>query len=1483
MASTSSSVTASPSTQGWTYDVFLSFRGPDVRKTFIDFLFESLERRGIHTFKDDDRLEKGDCISQSLPNAIRESKFFIAVFSKGYASSKWCLEELATVMECQEKLKEQIVVPIFYHVEPTDVRNQKGSYENSFKELHEKIGKDDEKVRRWKEALNKAGQLKGYHLKNDYNEYEATCAENVAADIHARLNHASLAFEENLVGLESRVNNIGNWLMLDSDDVRFIGICGMGGIGKTTIATAVFNRFSSQFEGACFLADVRQHNVIELQKTLLTKILKVKSGVKISNEVDGMAKIRTRLKEKKVLIVLDDVDDQLEQLERLAGGGHWFGRGSRVIITTRDARVLRSHVVDEKYIYEVETLGEDEAIQLFSLFAFKKEAAPDVKELSGLIVRYAMGLPLVLKVLGSYLCGLKAVYWKNILVKLKDSDSVHTPKDKILRVLMISFDGLDLENQNVFLHIACFLRNWREEVVKDVVDSDLLVLIEKSLISVKNGKIEMHDRIQEMGLHIASKENPRKMVWRLKDANDVFSGAMEHIEGIVLSDDQGPPEKNTFKITLSGMRNLKMLKVGGDIVFSIIDGYLPSSLRWLEIKSYASDSLPGSFKPSKLVGLTLEKSSLKNCRITQKLDKLTLLDLSYSKSLEETPDFDLMPNLMTLYLVGCENLKVVHSSIGKLRELVLLDLSRCNNLEELPSFNQVSCLKDLGLESCSKLKNFPEIEVTMPHLVELKLRKVGIIELPSSIQQLQGLTKLYLDDCEHLVCISNGFCELQNLKVLVINHCTNLKSLPKNLQDLTSLEFLNLNGSCFYSLPKSFNQLPYLQYLDIRNCVNLKKLPKLPKTTCQLYADSCFSYRRHIDELADFPKLQSVAFSFSYKVGRSVYDFADEMCIHFPSHRKTPFSVTYPIKDEDFDKVNVLRIFQYQCYKSNGIAIDLNPGWNCQSFVGFVICFLPKSNVWRLHSHSDIVDVEHCTIIVKLSCKDNTNEVHPTKCVIVKSSDGSESKGSLCFAYIPFSGLWPAKSNSVTPNDFSRFEVNFMGSEATSNGSFMESKAIAGWGFNLLYERSERPASWDDSCEGKEGEDEEMGESLDCDKDVGEYETKESNAGHSVEVAMSEHNDSGLNRTKLWKSTEIVDQVQCRIVSMPECFNTKVARLLYTNSGVGILALSSDGIQKLWKWPNNEQNPTGKATANSAPQHWKPNSGLLMINDVIGVNLEKVIPCIALSNDDSYIVSAAGGKISLFNIITFEVTETITLLSSAPTFLAFDHDDNNLIAIGTEKSSIHIYDRIEKESNELREHQKPITGLAFSTKLKLLVSSDADSQLCSWSTSLWKKKKSVRIQLPTGEVCSGVTHVMFHVDQLHLLVTHETQLAIYDASKMEHINQWIPHGSFSAPISSATYSCNCQLIYASFKDGNIGVFDAHRLRPRCCIAPSAYLSQAVLNRNEGVYAVVIVAHPQEPNQLAFGLTDGSIKVIEPLESGGEWGISRHSQDKIVAE
>ncbi|XP_057494321.1 topless-related protein 3-like isoform X2 [Actinidia eriantha] len=368
--------------------------------------------------------------------------------------------------------------------------------------------------------------------------------------------------------------------------------------------------------------------------------------------------------------------------------------------------------------------------------------------------------------------------------------------------------------------------------------------------------------------------------------------------------------------------------------------------------------------------------------------------------------------------------------------------------------------------------------------------------------------------------------------------------------------------------------------------------------------------------------------------------------------------------------------------------------------------------------------------------------------------------------------------------------------------------------------------------------------------------------------------DDVADKTKPWQLVEITDPAQCRLVAMPESTDAvKVARLLYTNSGVGVLALGSNGTQKLWKWVRSEQNPSGKATATVVPQHWQPNSGLVMTNDVTGVNLEEAVPCIALSKNDSYVMSACGGKVSLFNMMTFKVMTTFMPPPPASTFLAFHPQDNNIIAIGMEDSSIHIYNvRVDEVKSKLKGHQKRVSGLAFSASLNILVSSGADAQLCVWSIDTWEKRKAVPIQLPAGKAPNGDTRVQFHSDQIRLLVCHETQLAIYDASKMDRIRQWVPQDVLPAPISYAAYSCNSQLVYTSFCDGNIGVFDADSLRLRCRIAPSVYLPPAVLNGSQAVYPIVIAAHPQEPNQFATGLTDGSVKVMEPLESEGKWGV-----------
>lgn len=162
------SSSSSSSNYGRSYEVFLSFRGEDTRKTFVGHLFNALIEKGIHTFMDDKELKRGRSISSELMKAIGESKFAVVVFSKNYASSTWCLEELVKILEIHEKF-ELIVVPVFYDVDPSTVRKQNGEYAVFFTKFEAELVDDKDKVIRWREALTKVANISGHDLRNTYN------------------------------------------------------------------------------------------------------------------------------------------------------------------------------------------------------------------------------------------------------------------------------------------------------------------------------------------------------------------------------------------------------------------------------------------------------------------------------------------------------------------------------------------------------------------------------------------------------------------------------------------------------------------------------------------------------------------------------------------------------------------------------------------------------------------------------------------------------------------------------------------------------------------------------------------------------------------------------------------------------------------------------------------------------------------------------------------------------------------------------------------------------------------------------------------------------------------------------------------------------------------------------------------------------------------------------------------------------------------
>ncbi|XP_016649669.1 PREDICTED: TMV resistance protein N-like [Prunus mume] len=807
----SSSSSSSP------YDVFLSFRGEDTRTNFTDHLYKALSDKGIYTFIDRE-LTRGEEISPALVRAIEESRISLIVFSENYASSSWCLDELVEILRCKNS-KKQIVWPIFYKVDPSDVRKQTNSFGDAFKGLIQSKFKDnEEKVVIWRKALRKAANLSGHTFKDG--ESEATFINDVVDGILRQvLRRTYWNVAEHPVGIQSHVLDVKKLLDVGGNGRRIVGIWGTSGIGKTTIAKAIWNAIAHEFQGSCFLENVREGSLVQLQKTLLHKYLGKK--LKIQSVDEGIGVIKERLRHKKILLILDDVDE-LEQLEKLAGDD-WFGEGSRVIITTKNRRLLDNREIE--LIYKVKKLDYNQALELFSWHAFRiSEPRKDCLELAQHAIAFADGLPLALRILGSHLRGIDIPRWQVIL-----DDYEGEPYTHIERILQKSYDALDHCAKEYFLDIACFFKGEKKDYVLQVVPKKFIEeFLDKALITIEWSKIVMHDLLANLGKDIVSKESPndpgqRSRLWFYEDVKQVLteSTGTRIIKGIVVK----LPEPAEIILNPECFRNMVNLQIFINHNASLCGNinYLPNALRFIDWPSCQLQSLPPNFQGNRLVGFNMLGSHIRQLEGFKDLANLTYMNLSGCQFLEKIPDLSGIPNIKYLHLKTCTSLVEVDDSIGFLDKLVKLDLNGCVNLRRFGTRLRLKSLEELLLMGCKRLESFPEIEVEMESLRVLNMDGSGIRELPLSIAHLTGLGSLNLRGCFNLTGL-----ELR------------LFSCWSTLHDLY------LSGNNFVTLPECINKFVNLSKLHLRDCESLLEIPQevLPPRVDQIYLDNCTSLEK---------------------------------------------------------------------------------------------------------------------------------------------------------------------------------------------------------------------------------------------------------------------------------------------------------------------------------------------------------------------------------------------------------------------------------------------------------------------------------------------------------------------------------------------------------------------------------------------------------------------------------------------------------------
>ncbi|KAL4645147.1 hypothetical protein ACB092_02G215400 [Castanea dentata] len=549
--------------------------------------------KGFNTFIDDDNLQRGEEISTELLKAIELSMISIVVFSENYASSTWCLNELVKILEC--KNSGQLVLPVFYKVYPSEVRKQKGKFGIALIEHERKHNKDKEQIlekreksEMWEEAFqtNTSNASYAFVLGSCF-ELEAQFINKIVEEISSTAsNRTQLFVAQYPVGIDSHVAKIELLLDTKSNGVRMLGIHGLGGVGKTTIAKAVYNRIFDRFDRSCFLENVRESGtnpgIIQLQERLLSKTLQ-DAHLKVDSVPKGIELIKNRLRHKRLFLILDDVDEWT-QILNLLGGCDWFSSGSRIIITTRDKQVLTTL---EKYqVYEVKELNQCEAHELFSQHTFQmKKPREDYSKVAKEIIHYACGLPLSIELIGSDLCGRSIHEWENALEKYKNN-----PLKKMQEKLKISYNGLEKTEKDIFLHIACFFKGFEKDYVTNVLETCNLYphygirkLIDKCLMTVDQyGELSMNDLLQQMGREIVQQEseNPenRSKIWCYEDAYEVLTKNMgtDKIQAMILR----PPEPVTMKLQgepFERMKNLKFLLVENVHICGEFQ-YLPNGL-----------------------------------------------------------------------------------------------------------------------------------------------------------------------------------------------------------------------------------------------------------------------------------------------------------------------------------------------------------------------------------------------------------------------------------------------------------------------------------------------------------------------------------------------------------------------------------------------------------------------------------------------------------------------------------------------------------------------------------------------------------------------------------------------------------------------------------------------------------------------------------------------------------------------------------------
>lgn len=693
------------------------------------------------------------------------------------------------------------------------------------------------------------------------------------------------------VGIEEPVREVIDLLEWSSNENAVAVILhGLGGIGKTTLANAVYS--SLDIEGwQCSKVELFQDintpgNIKELQNMILRDLTPrkdLKDIKEIRNEEEGQVELGKMLQKVKAFIFIDNVLGERE-LSQLLPKNINKAMKVRFLLTTRDQNHCNPCRV-KTGVYSMKHLRRTEAMTLLRHEMDKRDDKKRQRDSRPLyeselveIVNYCGGIPKLLEVTAAFIVAadnqMKAfeiVKEEHIKFKGKHLENI--------QLYVFAYDNLREECKDPFLDICLFFKGKNWEIVEDIVGMSELDTLEKSALVKKdiNGLVSVHDVILELGRHKAketrlkftSADEMKKFLKRKADKD------IQNIKGLWLSGNKDRLSLSSEKLDLM-CRSLRILRLGNLIhvegtckrplekliffqgavprlpfdVKEVTDlkylsyqpkdlklSEMPSDLRYVEFDGRLSDACeiyPRDLEQLKRLRiLTLTRfAKLKRLskELGDQLNGLQELTLSCCESIEELPLSISSLKLRILRVNHCSNLTHLPKDFELLDSLQELNLQGCTNLKELPSsFGLLNSLQKLCLQDCTNLKELPSIFGSLNSLQELNLQGcTNLEELPSSFEKLSSLVSLDLSSCEKLSKLPHGIGYLASLVSLSFNKCANIKSIPESIGWLKSLAFsMDMSGcSTLKELPSLFGKLTYMEELNLSECSSLEKLPE---------------------------------------------------------------------------------------------------------------------------------------------------------------------------------------------------------------------------------------------------------------------------------------------------------------------------------------------------------------------------------------------------------------------------------------------------------------------------------------------------------------------------------------------------------------------------------------------------------------------------------------------------------------------------------